>query len=58
MPSFGEREIAQQVRRVFSKIVGWRVDVLYDTHTAAIEGDSLADDFFPFGTHLYELDRP
>jgi hypothetical protein len=34
---------------------GRQAHVLYEDHTAQVEGDSLSDDFSPFGVHLYEF---
>ncbi len=47
----------QSVRFSGAALAGRRVKVLYETHPAVIQGDTLADEFIPFGTHLYELDR-
>ena len=48
----------QSVRFTGAPLSGRRVKVLYETHTATLADDSLADDFIPFGTHLYQLDKP
>jgi hypothetical protein len=38
------------------RLSGRRAKVLYETHSAAIQGDTLADEFPAFGVHLYELE--
>jgi hypothetical protein len=48
----------QSVRFSGPLLAGRRAKVLYETHSAAIEGDSLTDDFAPFAVHLYALDKP
>jgi hypothetical protein len=47
----------QSVRFTGSPLAGRQAKVLYETHSAAVEGDTLADDFSPFAVHLYELNR-
>jgi hypothetical protein len=37
--------------------VGRRAKVLFEAHSAAIQADTLADDFAPFAVHLYELEK-
>ena len=34
-----------------------RQEVSYETHSAAVEANMLADDFSSFGVHLYESDK-
>jgi hypothetical protein len=36
---------------------GRRAQVLYENHSAQMEGDSLSDEFPPFAVHIYELTR-
>ena len=48
----------QSVRFTGAPLAGRRAKVLYETHSAALEGDTLAADFAPFAVHLYELDKP
>jgi hypothetical protein len=45
----------QAVRFTGSALSGKRAQVLYENHQAAVMGDSLADDFVPFGVHVYRL---
>ena len=47
----------QSVRFSGAPLAGRQAKVLYETHSAAVEGDTLADDFSSFGVHLYELDK-
>lgn len=47
----------QSVRFTGAPLVGCRATVLYETHSAAIQADTLADDFAPFAVHLYELEK-
>jgi hypothetical protein len=47
----------QSVRFSGTPLSGRRVTVLYETHSASLQGDSLADAFIPFGVHLYQLDK-
>ncbi len=47
----------QSVRFSGAALAGRRAKVLYESHPAVIEGDTLADDFSPFAVHLYELDK-
>ena len=35
---------------------GRRVEVMFETHTAAITGDSLADQFDPYAVHVYKIE--
>ena len=46
----------QSIRFTGVPLADRRASVLYEAHTAALEGDTLADDFTPFAVHLYELD--
>jgi hypothetical protein len=48
----------QSVRFTGAPLVGRRAKVLYETHSAALQADTLADDFSPFAVHLYELEKP
>ena len=34
---------------------GWAANVLYEDHPVQINGNSLRDDFVPFGVHVYQL---
>jgi hypothetical protein len=47
---------AQSVRFTGSALQGKHVQVLYETHPAALQEDTLPADFGPFGVHLYRLD--
>ncbi len=47
---------SQSVRFTANTLSGRRVKVLYEAHSATLEGESLADDFAPFGVHVYELE--
>jgi hypothetical protein len=47
----------QSVRFSGAPLAGRQAKVLYETHSAAVEGDTLADDFSPFAVHLYALDK-
>ena len=49
-------EHPQSVRLSGGVLKGQRPTVLYETHPAAIEDDSLADNFAPFGVHVYKLE--
>ncbi len=46
----------QSVRFTGSPLMAKRAQVLYETHQAALEGDSLQDDFAPFGVHVYRVE--
>ena len=46
----------QSVRFSGPALAGKRAQVLYETHKAAIEGDSLADEFGAFGVRVYKLE--
>jgi hypothetical protein len=45
----------QSVRFTGSVLSGRRVTTLYETYSAAIQGDTLADEFPAFGVHLHEI---
>jgi hypothetical protein len=45
----------QSGRFTGSALAGRRAKALYETHTARVQDDSLADDFPAFGVHLYEI---
>jgi hypothetical protein len=47
----------QSVRFTGSPLAGRQAKVLYETHSAVMNADTLADDFSPFAVHLYELNR-
>jgi hypothetical protein len=47
----------QPVRFSGAALAGRRAKVLYESHTATVEGDTLTDDFPPFAVHIYELDK-
>ncbi len=47
----------QSVRFSGAMLAGRQAKVLYEILATAVEGDTLADDFSPFGVHLYELDK-
>ncbi len=51
-------EHPQSVRFSGALLAGRRATVLYQTHSAAIEGSTLADDFPPLAVHLYALENP
>jgi hypothetical protein len=46
----------QSVRFAAAALKGRRAQVLYETRQVAVEADSLADEFTPFGVHLYKLE--
>ena len=46
----------QSVRFSGVPLTGRQAKVLYENHSAAVDGDTLADEFSPFAVHLYELD--
>jgi hypothetical protein len=48
---------AQSVRFTGAALADRQAKVLYETHSATIEGDTLADDFAPFAVHLYEIGK-
>ncbi len=39
-----------------SALSGRQAKVLYETHSATVQGDTLADKFPAFGVHLYQLE--
>jgi hypothetical protein len=45
----------QSVRFHGPALAGKRAELLFESHPATIEGDSLRDEFTPFGVHVYEL---
>jgi hypothetical protein len=47
---------AQAVRFTGSPLKGKRAQVLYEERQTAVAGDVLADEFTPFGVHLYKLE--
>jgi hypothetical protein len=47
----------QSVRFSGALLAGRRTKLLYETHAATVEGNTLSDDFPPFAVHLYELDK-
>ncbi len=47
---------AQQVRFSGAALKDRKVQVLYESHPAQIDGDSLTDDFPAFGVHVYRFD--
>ena len=47
----------QSVRFSGAPLAGRRAKLLYETHAATVEGNTLSGDFPPFGVHLYELDK-
>jgi hypothetical protein len=45
----------QSVRFNASWLKGRQVQVLYETHPASIEGDSMSDQFAPLAVHVYQI---
>ncbi len=45
----------QQVKFTGDWLKGKKVRVLYEEHPAAVDGDSIADEFMGFGVHVYEI---
>jgi hypothetical protein len=45
----------QSVRFSGPAIAGKRAEVLYENHSATVQGDSLPDEFGPLGVHVYKL---
>jgi hypothetical protein len=45
----------QSVRFSTDVLAGKKVQVLYETRPTTVSGTSIADDFRPFGVHLYEI---
>jgi hypothetical protein len=50
-------DLPQSVRFSGALLTGRRAKLLYETHAATVEGNTLSDDFPPFAVHLYELDK-
>ncbi len=48
-------ERAQSVKFSGDALKGKRAQVLYESHSTSVEGDTLTDDFVPFGVHIYLL---
>jgi hypothetical protein len=46
----------QSVRFSGGALSGRRAKVLHETHSAAVQANSLADEFPAFGVHLYLLE--
>ena len=47
---------AQSVHFTANGIKGRKVQVLYETQPASIQGDSMADEFGPLAVHVYQIE--